>query len=228
MLYIMKILEKEKARVLRRQGKSINQIVAEAGLIKSSVSLWVRDIVLTKEQKNNLSLRGHTLESIENRRISRLSNAQKQRQAVIDKAKEDFKKISLEELKIIGIILYMGEGAKTNRGMVSLANSDPSIIKVMMRFFREVCCVPEEKFRAHIHTFAHANVDETEKFWSKIAGIPRKQFYKTYIKPSAASLQKRKTLPFGTVDIIVCDTKLFLTIMGWIERIKELIVGKGI
>lgn len=44
----MKIIEKEKARALRKQGKSINQIVTEAGLSKASVSEWVRDIVLTK------------------------------------------------------------------------------------------------------------------------------------------------------------------------------------
>ena len=84
--------------------------------------------------------------------------------------------------------------------------------------------VPEAKFRGHIHTFAHADIEKTEKYWSEISGIPRRQFFKTYVKPSIASLQKRNTLPFGTLDICVCDTKLFLTIMGWIERIKELTI----
>ncbi len=96
---------------------------------------------------------------------------------------------------------------------------------MMMKFFREICNVPEEKFRGNIHTFAHANVEKTEKYWSKISGIPRNQFHKTYIKPSSASLQKRYTLPYGTFSVNVCDTKLFLTIMGWIERIKELTVS---
>jgi transcriptional regulator with XRE-family HTH domain len=35
---------REKARQLRRQGLSYNQIVVELGVSKSSVSLWVRDI----------------------------------------------------------------------------------------------------------------------------------------------------------------------------------------
>jgi len=108
--------------------------------------------------------------------------------------------------------------------MAKLANSDPEIIKIMMRFFREICNVPENKFNGHIHTFAHANINKTEKYWSKITRIPKKQFYKTYIKPSSASLQKRNTLPFGTFDIYVCDTKLFLTIIGWIEKIKEILL----
>ena len=223
----MKLIEKEKSRVLRKQGKSINQIIKETGSSKASVSVWVRDIILTQTQKNKISLRGRSVESIEKRRISRLFNEEKKRRILINNAKKDFTYISLEQLKLIGVILYLGEGGKTKR-IVRLANSDPLVIKIMMRFFREICGVPENKFSGHIHTFVHADIERTEKYWSKITGISQKQFYKTYIKPSSASLQKRKALPFGTFDIYVCDTKLFLTIMGWIEKIKELITGKSV
>lgn len=98
----------------------------------------------------------------------------------------------------------------------------------MMKFFREICKVPEEKFRGNVHTFAHADVEKTEKYWSGITGIPLSQFQKTYIKPSSASLQKRYTLPFGTFSINVCSTKLFLTIMGWTEKIFELLLVEKI
>lgn len=220
----MKVVEKEQARALRKEGRSINQIIKETGFSKASVSVWVRDIVLTDKQKEQISERGRSVESIERRRINRLLNSQKRRQEIIDKAKEDFRSISREQLKLIGVILYLGEGSKTYRGgKVSLSNSDPDIIKIMMRFFREVCNVPETKLRAGIHTFAHADIEKTEEYWSNITRIPRTQFYKTYIKPSAASLQKRNTLPFGTLDVYICDTKLFLIIMGWIEKIKTLI-----
>ena len=221
----MKLIEKEKARALRKKGYSINQIIKETGLSKASVSVWVRDIILTKTQRKKLSERGRSVESIEKRRINRLFNENKKRQIIINEAKKDFTCISLKELKLIGTILYLGEGSKTTKGTVVVANSDPIVIKIMARFLREVCKVPENKFRGHIHTFTHANIEKTEKYWSQITGIPRRQFYKTYIKPSSASLQKRKTLPFGTFDLSVCDTKLLLTIMGWIEKIKELSIN---
>lgn len=220
----MELIKKEEARILRRKGYSINQIVKEKGFSKGSVSLWVRDIVLTKKQKDKISTRGRSIESIEKRRINRLFNENLKRQVIIDNAKKDYKSISLKELKLIGIILYLGEGGKTARGMARISNSDPLVIKIMMRFFREICNVPENKFRGHIHTFAHADVEKTENYWSRISGISRCQFFKTYIKPSSASLQKRDTLPFGTFDICICDTKLFLTITGWIEKIKELTI----
>jgi L-fucose mutarotase/ribose pyranase (RbsD/FucU family) len=221
----MKTIEKERARSLRKKGHSINQIVKETGFTKSSVSLWVRDIILTKEQKKKISEKGRSVESVERRRINRLTNEQARRQKIFDKAKEDYSSISTKELKLIGIILYLGEGGKTSRGMARMANSDPSVIKIMMRFFREICKVEENKFRAYIHTFTHADIEKTEKYWSKITGISRQQFFKTYTKPSSASLQKRDKLPYGTLDIYVCDTKLFLTITGWMEKIKELLTG---
>lgn len=218
----MKLAEKNQARVLRKKGYSINQIIETTGLSKASVSSWVRDIILTDKQKERLSKRGRSVDSIEKRRISRLLNENKKRKLIMDEAGKDYKNININELKLIGIILYLGEGAKTKKGTVAVANSDPVVIAIMIKFLREICNVPEKKFRGQIHTFEHANIEKTEKYWSRITKIPRNQFYKTYIKPSSASLQKRKTLPYGTFDLSVNDTKLLLTILGWIEKIKVL------
>jgi len=218
----MKVKEREKARRLRLQGKSMSQIIEETGFSKSSVSMWTRDIVLTDSQKDGISKRGRSIESIEKRRISRMRNINQKRRVIIEAAKKDFPKLSYTDLKLIGAMIYWGEGCKVGHWSVRVANSDPIIIKVMMRFFREICNVPENKFRGHIHTFEDADVEKLEKHWSKIIKIPRKQFYKTYKKPSKASFQKRKTLPFGTLDLYVHDTNVFLKIRGWIERISEL------
>jgi hypothetical protein len=93
----------------------------------------------------------------------------------------------------------------------------------MMRFFKEVCKVPDEKFRGHVHTFSHLNAETAEKYWSEISGIPINQFYKTYSKPSIASLHKKDNLPYGTFQIYVCKTEIFLRIMGWIAGLKEFV-----
>src|SRR3989338_9542741 len=102
----MKIVEKENARIMRKQGKSINQIIQETGYSKASVSFWVRDIVLTKAQTIGLSERGRSIESVEKRRLSRLANEQKKTDIIIETAKKDITTISLNDLKLIGTILY--------------------------------------------------------------------------------------------------------------------------
>src|SRR3990167_4817543 len=142
----------------------MNQIIEETGYSKASVSFWTRDIVLTEAQRNKISRRGRSMESIERRRASRIFNISKKRQTIIDSAKKDFSDITIRELKLIGAMIYWGEGRKVGNWSVSLANSDPLIIKVMMRFFREVCNVQEEKFRAHVHTFEGVSIPKVEKY----------------------------------------------------------------
>jgi hypothetical protein len=218
----MKIVERNEARKLRQQGLSINEITERVCVSKASVSFWVRDIILTDLQRKGISQKGRSRDSIEKRRISRLANEQVKTNSVMNLAKKDIKSISKKDLKLMGVVLYWAEGGKTRKGIVRISNSDPAVIKIMMRFFREICNVPEEKLRGCVHVFEHSNVREIEKYWSSVTTIPLAQFYKTSTKQSSASLSKRQTLPNGTFDIYVCDTVLFLKIMGWIERIKEL------
>ncbi len=221
----MKLEEKKKAIELRKTGMSMNEIVRVLRVSKASISLWTRNVELTKEQRNKLSFASRSVDSIEKRRINRLANESAKRAIVTAEAGKDIREISDQELRIIGAMLYWGEGGKTKRGMARISNSDPAVIKVSMLFFRKICKVPDTKFRGSIHTYSHLNADEALVYWSWISGIPKNQFYKTYIKRSIASQGKRDKLPYGTFDIYVCDTKLFLTIMGWIEKVKALLIA---
>lgn len=219
----MKYLEKQKAIELRKKGESIKDIALILGVAKSSVSVWVRKVELTKRQLTKLSYKGVSKELIEKRRATRLFNEEAKREKVMLFAEKDITKITKHELRLVGLCLYWGEGGKTNHGVARVSNSDPAIIKVMMRFFREICLVKERAFRGHIHTYSHLNAQEAEKYWSLVSGIPHDQFYKSYIKPSVGSQGKKDKLPYGTFDIYVCNTKLFLQIMGQIRKISELL-----
>ena len=77
-------------------------------------------------------------------------------------------------------MLYAGEGAKGD-GKGVFANSDPRIIKFMMRWFKEFCNLPISKFRGAI--WIHEGLDQRKAkiFWSELTGIPEQQFHKTYI-----------------------------------------------
>lgn len=215
----MKLEEKKAARKLRAKGYSINEICNELCLAKGSVSIWVRDIELTAAQQQALSKKGIQKAVIEQRRSTRLKNENARRQIIIDAAQRDVKHLSPKELWLIGTMLYWAEGGKTGHCVVRFSNSDPEMIRLMMEYFRRLCKVPEEKFRGHIHIHPHLDHKRAESYWSAVAGIPPSQFYKTYRKVSRASKQKKDTLPFGTFDIYICSTKLFLKIYGWVQGI---------
>ena len=68
----MKLKEKSEARRLRFLGCSLNEIQERLGIAKSSISLWVRDVELTPEQKKELSRKGIQKGVIEQRRATRL------------------------------------------------------------------------------------------------------------------------------------------------------------
>lgn len=200
----------------------MREISSTLGISKSTASLWLRSIELTNSQRKQLSQNPHSLETIEKRRTSRMFNDNLRRQVYIDQAAKDITSISKKELKIIGTMLYWAEGRKRGQRIVTFSNSDSTMVKTIMRFFREICNVKDEKFRCQIHIYTNGNTKLVEKYWSGISGIPLKQFYKTYAQNSIASKGIIKTLPMGTLDINVCDAKLFLKIMGWIEKVRLL------
>lgn len=222
----MKRVEMDKARTMRREGHSLNEIVRKLGVSKSSVSLWVRNIELTHEQKNKLSEHGRSVESIELRRTARLANERARRRVFFDEAITKIKNISEENLFFLGAALYWGEGSKTKRGTVDFTNSDPRGIQIMMRFFKEICDIPHKKFRGHVILHPHLDARKAEQYWHKISGIPLKQFQKTSMQHNKASQNKKDSLPFGTFAIGIYDTMLYLKIMGWMEGIYIHLINK--
>lgn len=221
----MKVQEKKIARTLRKQGWSLGDIRRKLKVAKSSVSIWVRDIELTKEQRQGLSERGTSREIIERRRDTRLKHENSRRQIIIDAAKKEIKSLSEKELKFVGIALYWAEGSKTQRGIASFSNADPNLIKVMMQFFRKICKVPESKFRGHIFLHPHLDPINAVQYWHNISNIPVKQFFKTSMQQSKSSKNKKDSLPFGTMNIEICSTELFLRIKGWTEGLSSKIIN---
>lgn len=223
----MKYKEKLKAIELRKEGVSILEIANLLGVSKASVSIWVRNISLSKEHQSSLSKRNTNKELIEQRRSTRLRNEENKRQQIIEQAEDEIAALDMQDLKIAGVMLYLAEGGKTQRGLVRFSNSNPQVIKLMMNFLIQICEVPLDKFKGHIHTHSIQQVVVAEKYWSGVTGISQKSFFKTYIKPSISSKSFKNNLPYGTFDIYVCDTKLFLRIKGWTNKVIQLLLKIG-
>ena len=225
--YNMKKLEKDRARALRKQGHSMNEIKRMLDVAKSSVSLWTKDIELTTKQKQKLSEHGRSVESVERRRNARLANERARRRVYFEKAITKIDGVSKDDLFFLGTALYWGEGSKTSRGTVNFTNADPRSIQVMMHYFKKICDVPDQKFRGHVILHPHLDSIKAERYWSKISGIPVTQFHKTSMQHNKASQNKKDSLPFGTFSVGVYDTVLYLKIMGWMEGMYRQLVNKN-
>lgn len=123
------------------------------------------------------------------------------------------------ELKIAGIMLYWGEGAKTS-DVVQFTNSDPDMIRLFLKFLRDICGVSKKRLRAIIHLYTDQDRIFLEKYWSSITNIPREQFYKSHVHVGKIGTYKNKSR-YGTLAINYSDKRLLNVILSWIQEARE-------
>jgi len=131
--------------------------------------------------------------------------------------------ISQNELKLIGSALYWAEGNTKNRNRLQFSNCDHFLIKVAMKFFREICKVRDDKICARVHIYPGLDYKKTLNFWSNITNLPNKNFYPPQIQVSRASkrVMSRNTLLYGTLHLTILSTELASRVKGWIQGISE-------
>lgn len=127
------------------------------------------------------------------------------------------------DLKITGIMLYWGEGAKTS-GTVKLANSDPRMIRVFLLFLRNICGVEEGRIKMIIHMYPDQDKIFLQEFWSSITGIESENFYKPQILAGKKGTYKKKSL-YGTATIYYGDKRLLALLLRWIEEYKNIFLA---
>lgn len=215
------------ARELRKRGLSFSEIISQIpNLSKGTLNGWLKDIKLTKQQKERLMSK--VKNGAEKGRLKgAFTNHQKRveiTERVINSAKDEVKNRVTDSFFTNGLMLYWAEGDKTQE-RVGFTNSDPLMIKFMMRWFRDICGVSEEKFRIYLSIMTLHNKKESEKFWSEITEIPMDKFNKTHIKPTTLK-GKRNPSYMGTCRIVISDKNLFRRITGWriglLENLKIL------
>jgi len=128
-----------------------------------------------------------------------------------------------EQLRIAGTMLYWAEGAKTGK-TVDLANSDPQLIYLFVRFLRVVCGVAESRLRVLLYAYADQDIEELKRFWSQRTGVPLQQFAKPYIR-SVSSDTVHKKMAFGLVHIRYNDLRLLQTILRWAKEYSQVWAG---
>lgn len=227
---------KETAIKLRLQGKSYGEIQGSLGIPKSTLSVWLSNIIIPEKVRTRIEQRTRkkSIAGLIKRNKQQTIDAQKRAWTTRKQAMVEMSGLSKKDLLILGTSLYWAEGYKkpkvhngkelTHHG-VSLTNSDPFLIKIFLRFLREYCNVPEEKIKAGLRIFEHHNADELLNFWKKETKILPINFGKIYRGISISSQRKRpfNRLPYGVIQINVNDTALFHKIMGYIEGIKKFV-----
>lgn len=209
----MKLQEHLRAVKLRKQGKSYKDIVGQLGVSKGTLSAWLRDIELTSRQV--AALKGRQRSQYAGSRANHQKKLERIKKTTAAAYKEARQLYRTSPLFMVGLMLYWAEGDKSTKiERVKFVNSDPEMIGLMMRWFREVCKVTEDRFRICVHIHTLHSRPAVEKYWANTTGVPLSQFHKTYIKPTSLK-HRRNPLYDGTCSIVISDKELFRKIQGW-------------
>lgn len=215
---------KIEAQNLRRDGLSYSEILKKVTVSKSTLSLWLREVGLSKTQKQQLTEK--RLAAIIRGGATKRSQRLGRSKLILNKAESEIGMLSKRELWLIGTALYWGEGSKQKEYNpsvgVQFSNSDPEMIKVFLLWLKKCCLIKEDDiyFEIYIHDTFENKTKEVRKFWSEVTGYPLSRFPKIYFKHNLIKGRREKVLYYGLLRVKVrTSTDFNREISGWINGI---------
>lgn len=216
--------KKEEGVKLLKRGKSYREVSDQLKVAKSTICGWVSS--LDEEEKTIIKQYrvDNWRKSIKNYQILLRRKTLSKERLLQEESSKAIQEIDRKELLLIGSSLYWAEGSKFSRWQIQFSNSDPEMIKLMIRFFIEVCNIHKDKF--YMQMILHEGIEEKEalKYWSEITNVPTNQFKKACysISKSSNRVRPRNSLPFGTLQIRILDKNVTHQVYGFVLGLKKL------
>ena len=120
-------------------------------------------------------------------------------------------------------MLYLGEGDKKNYNRISLANTDPEIIKFFIKWMVDFFDIIREKITVQLHLYENMDIEKEKEFWKNELGFQENQFY----RPSIRKLQKgsfsyKESFRHGTCAIYVLGVEkkreLMMALQAFLDK----------
>ncbi|MBX9424762.1 MULTISPECIES: hypothetical protein [Streptomyces] len=212
-----------RARELRLQGMTYDQIQVELGCSKSSISLWVRDLPKperkrTRDEASEIARRGWE---------ATLRRREEERRTRKGLARDEIGSLTERELFLIGVGLYWAEGAKSKpyerREKVVFVNSDPDMITLYLAWL-DLLGIEPDRMRYHVMIHESADVAGAEQYWADLVQVDVATLGKTSLKrhnPETA----RKNVGEGYRGCLAVNvlqgSHLYQRIEGWWAGIND-------
>ncbi len=215
---------KEKARTLRREGKTYGELVGLFRVPKSTLHYWLKGISrpseIVKKSKENWLKDVQKLGALANRnkRLARLK-------ALEAEVKRDVlaADLSLPSKKTILAMLYWAEGAKGRNEVVNFANTDPQMLSLFASLLRDCFPLDESKFRVRLHLHYYHKESDVKQYWSQLLNVPVAQFTKTYRKKRGMNKTYRRN-KYGICFLKYNSMALKEELMFWAHRLADRVV----
>jgi hypothetical protein len=224
---VAKIEEMNEAIRLRREGMTYSEILNKVSVSKSTLSLWLRTVELSKSQKQTFTAkkRAAARRGGETRHAMRIRDATQ----IEQEALKEVGALSQREKWLLGVALYWGEGTKQKPHNVSqgveLINDDYRLIKFFLGWLSLIGVASRDLiFELYIHETSRVRKEEVVKYWAHKLSLQEVIKVNVYYKRHRTKGFRRK-LPseyFGSMRVKVrSSTRLNRRIHGWTEGVVE-------
>jgi len=223
---MVQYLEKYKQNIaieMRKRGSSYSEIENRIHIPKSTLSYWLKNIKLTPEQTKKLN--DKRTEVAKANALKKISKTARMIEEIKNSSSRDVKDISKKELWLMGVILYWKNGNKSDlKKGVHFSSSDPSMIKLFLKWLREVGGVEDKEIKFDVFikgnkTGKKNSFDEFTSYWVKVTGFSKEHFPRIYLQKAS---KKRESVN-GFLRIKVAQSSMLARqIVGWIEGLKKI------
>ena len=230
---IKKENEKIKAINLRKQGKTYSEILSIIPVAKSTLSIWLHSVNLSKKQKQRITQK--KIDCAQKGGDVKRSQRVERQSVIFKKAMADIRDISMKELFLIGVILYWAEGTKEKEyhpgSQFQFSNMDPKMIYVIIVWLLKVCKIERNMliFNIFLHQSHKDRLNEVREYWSEVTGFSKENFNTIYWKKNEMTTNRKNIGEkyYGLLKIKVRESSsLVRKIAGWSEIIYNKVTNK--
>lgn len=193
-----------KARELRAQSWTLDEIAAELGCAKSSASIWTRGVEFAPKPRN----RGIGVTKPHPAHLAKLAEIEECRQWAADAIGD----LSERDLFMVGIGLYAGDGGKRD-GLVTFSNSNPDLVRLFCRWLRSFFEIDESRLRVALYLHEGLDLAAANAHWAEVTGIPVTQFNKAYRAVPDAGIRHSKH-EYGCAHVRYACARTSRMVMG--------------
>jgi hypothetical protein len=201
---------RDKARTLRVERRlSIDEIAERLALPKTTIFYWVRDLPLNRPRRANPGQRRGNLAMKRKWRLLR--------EAAYDEGWNSFALLAEDPTFRDFVCMYIGEGYKRDRNVVSIGNSDPRVVALSALWIRRFT---KNRISYELQYHADQNLRALCSFWALRLGI----------EPAAVSAQRKSNSgqlsgrtwrsKYGVLSVKVGDTMLRARLQAWMDCLQ--------
>jgi hypothetical protein len=220
MRHVFGLKTRERAVSLRKSGGSLSDISRQVGACKSTLSLWLRGVVVPpdiKEKKRSWD-------------ADKQINGLRKRTQQYREKRLQYQMIGRKLAKkgncgfVAGCMLYWAEGAKS-KNTISFSNADPSMMKYFVNYLRKYWGIKplDVVLSGSCYTNNGLTASNIQEYWAKFLGLPpsciRRGSWVVNRRPTSSSGKKTGRTPYGTCRIDINRTKIAQGVLGAIQQI---------